>query len=254
MSFLDKLKAFMKKYKSLIALSFCFIFAISASLLLPINKAEAPPVPDDTKISEAKAFITKGQDESVDKQYKKGNTEIMPEERHKKETVLPEAFPESAYEKEPLVTKEDMEDKKAVTASATSPFSPDMPIKGEKLTPYSVSPIYSHTMEDWRSHEAIDIAAELGSDVAASEKGRITFVGKDPLLGICIRISHGENFETLYANLHTETRVYEGQEISKGQIIGHVGESSVIESGTEPHLHFELFKNGKRVNPEEYIR
>ncbi len=248
---MDKFKAFIKKYKTAVVLSLCFIFALCSTFLLkPVEIDKGT----ETKVEETRAFITKSNNEPIDKKYKEENIQVMPEERVKKNEPIPEAFPDSKYEKEPLVTKESLEKEKSLTASSTAPFSPIMPASGNKTTPFSVYPIYSETMDDWRSHEGIDIALETGGDVVSSEKGIVTFVGKDPLLGITIKISHGDTYETLYANLHSETRVYEGQEVSKGQIIGHAGESSVTESAIGPHLHFELLKNGKRVNPEEYIR
>ena len=248
---MDKLKAFLRKYKNFLALALCFIFALSAGFLTETKKIKNEQ--SKAKTDDAKAFITKGKNESVDKstELKK---EPVKESLPQKEIVIPEAFPDSDYEKEPLVTKEDLEKETSLPVAVSDPFSLSMPLKGEKIMPYSVYPIYSETMDDWRSHEAIDIAASLGSEVASAEKGTVTFLGKDRLLGVVIKISHGENYETLYANLHSETYVHEGQEVTKGQVIGHVGESSVIESASEPHLHFELYKNGKKVNPEEYIR
>lgn len=251
---MDKIKAFLKKYKNILTLSLCCIFALSAGFLIETDKIKKEQA-EKVKTDEAKAFITKGKDEPVDKKPNaETKTETQPKMRPKKEIIIPEAFPDSNYEKEPIVTKKALENETPLPASASDTFSPTMPIKGEKITPYSVSPVYSKTMDDWRSHEAIDIAASLGSEISAAEKGTVTFVGKDRLLGVVIKISHGENYETVYANLHSETRVHEGQEVTKGQVIGHIGETSVIESGIGPHLHFELYKNGKKVNPEEYIR
>jgi len=248
---LDKLKVFLRKYKNILALSLCFIFALSAGFLTEKEKLKKEQ--SETETDEAKAFITKGKNESVDKNAE-AKKDPVKESLPEKEIIIPEAFPDSDYEKEPLVTKEDLEKEASLPVAVSDPFSLSMPLKGEKITPYSIHPVYSETMDDWRSHEAIDIAASLGSEVASAEKGTVTFVGKDRLLGVVIKISHGENYETLYANLHSETYVHEGQEVTKGQVIGHVGESSVIESVIEPHLHFELYKNGKKVNPEEYIR
>ena len=248
---MDKIKAFLRKYKNIITLSICFAFAFSVSFLLPGKKAEPY---DESEVSETRAFISKGKDESVDKKYKEEKIEVMPEERPVKEIVIPEAFPDSEHEKEPIVTREALDEEMNVPASVSASFSPSMPIAGEKITPYSVSPLYFSITEDWRSHEAIDLASELGVEVKAIEGGTVTFVGKNPLLGYCIRIKHSDTYESLYANLHGETTVIEGQSVTKGHIIGYVGESSLTESDLSPHLHFELFKNGKRVNPEEYLR
>lgn len=248
---MDKLKAFLKKYKSFVAFSFCIVFILVASVF---TKNLQPVNPDSEKTKEARAFISRENTSSLDKTYKKEGIEIMPDEKvSRKETPL---SPETVAPEEkpaPEVTTEKSTSPAIPTASVSS-FSPIMPLSGEKSKPYSVSPLFSETTDDWRSHEAIDIAAESGTEVCAIERGTVSYVGKDPFSGITVRISHENGFESLYANLHNETTVIEGQAIEKSHIIGYVGESSLIESGESPHLHFELFKNGKRVNPEEYLR
>lgn len=74
------------------------------------------------------------------------------------------------------------------------------------------------------------------------------------LLGVYVRINHNNGMESLYANLHTETTVTEGQAVETGHQLGYVGKTSVLEQAEAEHLHFELIKDGKKVNPKEYIK
>ena len=254
---MNKIKAFLRQYKTPLALLLFLALTITAGFAGPETSTdEEVYLSPDANTEETRAFITKGNDEPLDIPLKNEQIELLPDERIKKQEapVIPEAFPDSEYKREPMVTEEDFKNDATVSASASSPFSPSLPIKGDTLKPYSVSPLLSATMGDWRSHEGLDISASFGDEVLSSEKGTVKSIGKDPLLGFYILISHDGGFETFYANLHGETTVTEGQIIEKGHIIGYVGESTLIESADEPHLHFEMRKNGKRVNPEEYIR
>ena len=65
--------------------------------------------------------------------------------------------------------------------------------------------------------------------------------------------SGAENgFKTIYSNLQTAEFVSEGQTIEKGQIIGSVGDNAAFEIADDPHLHFEMTKDGTNVNPSTY--
>lgn len=117
------------------------------------------------------------------------------------------------------------------------------------------TPVFSQTLEEWRVHSGIDIMTEEGAEVFAAERGEITRVYTDSLLGHCIEISHGEDIKTVYANLNpkSELTVKVGDEVEKGQAIGTVGDSSISELAEEPHLHFEFIVGKDKVNPLDYI-
>ena len=250
---LEKIKKFLKKYKTPIAFSFCFIFALIAGF---ITQKESIKRENELLNNEDYAFSAEGKEVSTDRVYKENEIIITPGERIVKEEIkIPEAFSESTIPREPLVKIEDLEkENKTLKASVNSLFSPKMPLSGNISKAYSITPLYSDTMDDWRSHEAIDISASLGSEVTSIEKGTVISVGKDPFLGVYIRIRHDGGFESLYSSLHGETTVIENQYIEKGHIIGYVGESALTESKDGPHLHLELIKDGKRVNPKDYIK
>ena len=114
--------------------------------------------------------------------------------------------------------------------------------------------VYSKTLDEWTTHLGIDIKAEKTSVVKASEKGNIESIKNDPRYGLTIIISHQDGYKTMYSNLLSTEFVTVGDNIEKGQGIGTVGDSSSFEGADEPHLHFEMYKDGKQVNPTLYFK
>jgi murein DD-endopeptidase MepM/ murein hydrolase activator NlpD len=99
-------------------------------------------------------------------------------------------------------------------------------------------------------HGGIDIAAPLGTPIRAAMAGRIARVGYNNILGNYIIINHHSNFRTVYAHLHV-VRVRTGDNVATGERIGDVGSTGL---STGPHLHFEVHRNGVRVNPRTLMR
>ena len=129
------------------------------------------------------------------------------------------------------------------------------PVNGKVMTAYSGGAlVFSETLNDYRQHSGIDIHAPILEKVCASEDGVIKEIKNDRLLGLTIIIDHENGFETVYSNLSTTDMVEEGEKIKKGTVISGVGDTAISETGIEAHLHFELYKDGKQENPEEYIK
>lgn len=102
-----------------------------------------------------------------------------------------------------------------------------------------------------RFHSGIDISAPYGSKVKAVLSGTIEKIGYDEEgYGIYIVIKHSSKLKTLYGHL-SKVLVKEEQKVSRGQIIGKVGTTGLT---TGPHLHFEVIKNDKKVNPRKYLK
>lgn len=97
---------------------------------------------------------------------------------------------------------------------------------------------------DFRSHRALDLAADTGTPVETVGDGTVTSAGYSGALGNYIRIKHGQGFETGYAHL-SKIYVKKGQTVTQGDVIGAVGSTG---RSTGPHLHYEMFKNGSYVN------
>ncbi len=129
------------------------------------------------------------------------------------------------------------------------------PISGEILKDYAVDTlVYSNTLEEWTTHTGIDIKAPKTSVVVASEEGTVDTIKNDPRFGLTVTIKHGDEFKTVYSNLYTAEFIKEGEEVEKGQTIGTVGDTASFEIADEPHLHFEIYKNGENVNPTIYLK
>ena len=95
-------------------------------------------------------------------------------------------------------------------------------------------------------HTGIDYAAPEGSPVKAAMSGNIVFKGWKGGYGKTVMIRHKNGIETLYGHLSSFASLDVGQPVTKGELIGKVGSTG---HSTGPHLHFEIRKNGKAVNP-----
>ena len=95
---------------------------------------------------------------------------------------------------------------------------------------------YHPVYNEWRYHSGIDVGAQSGTVVVASDGGTVALADVKGGYGNCVMINHGNGYYTLYGHLSSFT-VSAGQTVSQGQTIGYVGSTGV---STGPHLHFEI--------------
>lgn len=130
-----------------------------------------------------------------------------------------------------------------------------MPVEGEILREFAKdSLVYSATLDEWITHNGIDIAADKTTVVKASEAGTVKSIKNDPRYGLTIVIEHVNGFSSVYSNLLTAEFVEEGETVEKGQTIGTVGNTATFEIADESHLHFEILKDSEYVDPELYVK
>jgi murein DD-endopeptidase MepM/ murein hydrolase activator NlpD len=98
-------------------------------------------------------------------------------------------------------------------------------------------------------HEGIDFSADLGTAVVAAAPGLVMRSEWDPNFGNVIEIKHAENFMTRYAHLNKRL-VSHNSHVQGGSRIGEVGSTG---RSTGPHLHYEIFHNGKLINPAKVL-
>lgn len=101
---------------------------------------------------------------------------------------------------------------------------------------------------EYKSHTGMDIASNQGTAVYACDSGTVVLAAWNGGYGNCIMIDHGNGYKTLYGHLSVIS-VSEGQSVSQGQTIGQVGSTG---NSTGPHLHLEVYKNGTRIDPEQF--
>lgn len=129
------------------------------------------------------------------------------------------------------------------------------PIEGEILREFAMEElIYSETLDEWTVHQGIDIKADRTTVVKSAEAGTVVAIKNDPRYGLTVIIEHEDGYKTVYSNLLTAEFVTEDEKIEKGQSIGTVGNSAVFEIADEPHLHFEMIKNGEYIDPNIYLK
>ncbi len=99
-------------------------------------------------------------------------------------------------------------------------------------------------------HKGIDFAGKMGGQVIAVAKGVVTFSGRRYGFGNVIDIAHGNGYTTRYAH-NSKLLVSVGDTIEKGFQIAEIGSTG---RSTGPHVHFEVLKNGRQIDPVKFIR
>ena len=115
------------------------------------------------------------------------------------------------------------------------------PVKGGITTSGFGDTISSHNGHDW--------AVNTGTKVRAAAEGVVELAYFSESYGYNILINHNNGFKTRYAHL-SEVKVSKGEKVEQSQVIALSGSTGF---STGPHLHFEVVKDGKRVNPIEYV-
>lgn len=115
--------------------------------------------------------------------------------------------------------------------------------------------VFSSTLKEYRLHLGIDIETEASAPVCAVAAGKVTQIWDDPLMGVCLALSHSGECITVYKNLATDLAdgIAVGVSVEEGQVLGTVGDSAMIEIAEEPHLHMEMTVKGLQVDPLDYF-
>ncbi len=138
----------------------------------------------------------------------------------------------------------------AIIVNAKEPYF-NMPAGGEILEGFSSTLSYNEVMGDWRTHNGIDIAADIGCSISACADGTVEEVLSDAY-GNAITIKHENGFISKYMCLGTVEDIKAGDSVKAGDIIGTVGEPKG-ENTNKPHLHFEMYDGDILLNPEQYL-
>ena len=110
---------------------------------------------------------------------------------------------------------------------------------------YRIHPIYKTR----KMHYGMDFSAKIGTEIYATGDGVISKVKRSKRgYGNYVKINHGFGYETLYAHM-SKYIVKKGQKVQRGEVIGFVGNTGI---STAPHLHYEVRKDNKKINPVNF--
>jgi murein DD-endopeptidase MepM/ murein hydrolase activator NlpD len=113
---------------------------------------------------------------------------------------------------------------------------------------------HNQTLGAYYEHAGVDFAASAGTQVLAAESGVVESIYKDDLLtGTEIVINHGDGLKTVYRFVTETEGLKVGDKVEKGDVIACVAEANGNEYKDGAHLHFEVRKDGKTVDPAVYL-
>jgi len=113
--------------------------------------------------------------------------------------------------------------------------------------------VYGHRNDPftgaWTMHYGIDISTNVGNPIVATADGIVIKVQTDKYLGKNVTISHGNGFTTVYGHM-SQFAVKAGQKVKRRDIIGYIGQTG---KAAGPHVHYEVWRDGRRVDPRNYL-
>lgn len=101
----------------------------------------------------------------------------------------------------------------------------------------------------WTMHYGMDISTNIGNPILATADGIVIKVQTDKYLGKNVTVSHGNGFTTVYGHM-SQFAVKPGQKVKRRDVIGYIGQTG---KAAGPHVHYEVWRDGKRLNPYNYI-
>ena len=157
-------------------------------------------------------------------------------------------------ESESTKTEDVKDNEQSQTRQSGDKILMQQPVSGAVLNDYSGDNlVYSKTMQDWRTHNGIDFAANEGDDVLAAADGTVEAITDNGMFGKTIIILHDGGIRSIYSNLAEDAAVAVGDNVLSGSVIGKVGNSAAAEVTENSHLHFEVSVNEESVNPHDYL-
>ncbi len=123
-----------------------------------------------------------------------------------------------------------------------------MPVRGRLSSRFGMR--YHPVLHRRKLHTGDDLSAATGTPFRAARDGKVLWAGWKKAYGNTIIVDHGDGVATLYGHA-SKLSVHSGEAVKAGQYIGNVGSTGW---STGPHLHFEVRKNGKPVNPTPYLK
>ncbi|MGD9555441.1 MAG: M23 family metallopeptidase, partial [Mangrovibacterium sp.] len=199
---------------------------------------EADPIPNSIRKAGFGGVNKYAQLQSLD------NSELVINTARKLDIIAKEAYVQSKSYDEILALAQNKE-KMLASIPAIMPISNKDLKRTASGWGFRIHPVYKIR----RFHYGMDFTAPVGTEIYATGDGVVKEVDNSHSgYGRSLVIDHGFGYQTLYGHMN-EFQVKQGQMVKRGSVIGYVGNSG---TSTGPHVHYEVHKNGKPVNPQYF--
>ena len=189
-------------------------------------------------------YTNDGQDNNIVKEDDQNSDSVNTNDDPYKDYV------EKTMEEYQQTLEQQEEQKQIATQNVLESFS--KPMEGSIAREFNVNElIYYEAIEEWRTHQGIDIKPEGNLNVYSSYGGVVEKVDTSSVMGVEIVINHGNDILTVYSCLSSSS-VKVGDNIEKGAKIGTLGAIENIEMSEVPHLHYEIIVKEKNYDPTSY--
>lgn len=130
----------------------------------------------------------------------------------------------------------------------------DMPTSGSIIKEYvGASVIYNQTLGVYQGHKAIDFGGDAGAEVFACYNGVVESITTSKLDGTTIVVDHLNGLKSSYNSVDVAENIEVGLVVEKGDVIGYIAQNNKKEYLDGPHLHFEVFENDVKIDPNKYL-
>ena len=246
----NKFWSFLKAKGFYIALALCITGAGAAAWLTAQNTVDG--IKNSVQESQPQSNTQEGAKEwdyeGILEQQTEGETDVnKPSAGDSVSTA-----PESSSEPESGASAVSAQPETSVSLEMLS-FS--LPVTGTKvLSSFSGGVLVkNYTLNVWRTHDGIDIAAAKGDPVSCVAAGTIQSVTTDPMWGGTVIVNHGSGYCSVYCGVAPETALKTGDAVSAGQLLGSVDQIA-SEISMESHLHFAVTKDGSYIDPLSLLK
>lgn len=217
--------------------------AVDANVKVTVPDTPAKPEPASPPREEAM--------DTTEPEETAAETEAAVEQAPTEATAEAPAEAPTTEETEPTIAAEEPAQEVDAPVEEVTAVSLSWPIEGEVVAAFSETELsYDELLGDWRTHDAMDISAPMGTNVCASADGAVFSIDDDPFSGTTLTLIHADGLKTVYGNLNPDTLNFaQGDSVAAGDALACLGGGS----GTAPYLRFAVLLNDEPVDPSNYL-
>ena len=227
-----------------VGLVVCFVAMIAVVGAITFNRYRSNVEDKELAEAETESLDTESLQESEDIQ-------MTSNEHMQAELDVPAQMENPEAAEVPAPSEQIVEAAREIVFSASDTLQ--WPLEGDVILNYSMDQsVYFSTLDQYKYNPAIVISGNVGDEVRAAATGKVTSVKEEAQTGMTVKMDLGGGYELIVGQLDG-VRVEEGQTVNQGELLGFVAKPSKYYVVEGPNVYFQMLKDGKPVNPLEYM-